>query len=110
MKTRIISGIVMGVIVAAILAVGLIWSPIVISIAISLLAAGAAYELICNAVGIKSKLALAGACIYTGLTAFTQNFTYHYLFILSVLYFVFAVIVVLKNNKEFTLALRIQKS
>jgi len=104
MKTRIISGIVMGVIVAAVLAVGFIWAPIVISIAIALLAAGAAYELIHNAVGIKSRLALAGVCIYTGLTAFTQNFTYHYMFILSVLYFVFAVVIVLKNNKEFTLA------
>ncbi len=104
MRTRIISGIVMGAIVASVLAVGLIWSPIVISVAIALLAAGAAYELIHNAVGIKSKMALIGVCTYAALTAFTEKFTYHYLFILSVLYFVFAVVVVLKNNKEFTLA------
>ena len=104
MKTRIISGIVMGVIVAAILAAGFLFNSIIISIAIAFMAAGAAYEHIHNAVGIKSKAALIGVCVYSALTAFTEKFTYHYLFILSVLYFVFAVCVVLKNNKEFTLA------
>ena len=55
MKTRIISGIVMGIIVAAVLALGFLWEPIVITIAIALLAAGAVYELLHNAAGIKCK-------------------------------------------------------
>ena len=56
MKTRIISGIVMGAIVAAVLDLGFLWEPIIITIAIALLAAGAVYELLHNAAGIKCKL------------------------------------------------------
>ena len=55
MKTRIISGIVMGAIVAAVLVVGYLWAPIVISIAVGLLAAVAMYEIIHNAAGIKNN-------------------------------------------------------
>ena len=43
MKTRVISGAVMALIVGAILAVGFLWKTIVITIAIALLAAGAEY-------------------------------------------------------------------
>ncbi len=103
MKTRIISGIVMGVIVAAVLAIGYLWAPIVVTIAISLIAAVACYELIHNAVGIKSKLAIFGAMLYVALTVLI-NFTFWEYFILSVLYFLFAVVIVLKNNKDFTLS------
>lgn len=104
MKTRIISGIVMGVIVAAVLALGFLWNSIVITIAIALIAAVAAYELIHNAIGITSKVAVIGACIYVGLSVFTSRLTLYYFLFLSVLYFLFAVIIVLKNNKDFTLA------
>lgn len=104
MKTRIISGIVMGVIVAAVIAAGLLINSLIITAAIAVIAAVAAYELIHNAVGIKSKAAIAGACIYAGLAVFSLRFTYHCFFILSVAYFLYAVIMVLKNNKEFTLA------
>lgn len=104
MKTRIISGIVMGVIVAAVLAAGFLWQPIIITVAIGIIAAGAAYELIHNAVGIKSIPCIVGVCLYLGLSIFTTRLTYHFFFFLSVLYFLFAVVMVLKNNKEFSLA------
>lgn len=104
MKTRIISGIVMGAIVAAVLAAGMLWNSLVISVAIGIIAAMAGYELIHNAVGIKSVPSVIGVCMYLGLSVFTSRLTYHYFFILSVLYFLFAVVMVLINNKDFTLA------
>ena len=67
MKTRIISGIVMGVIVAAVLVVGYLWAPVVITLAVAALAAGAVYELLHNAAGIKSKAVIIGACVYAAL-------------------------------------------
>ena len=58
MKTRIISGIIMGAIVAAVLTVGLVWEPLIITVAIAIIAAVAIYELLHNAAGIKDKLAV----------------------------------------------------
>lgn len=104
MRTRIISGIVMGVIVAAVLAISYLWLPVVATVAIALIAAVAAYELIHNAVGIKTKPATIGAMIYVALAVFSVRFTFWDYFIISILYFLFAVIVVLKNNKDFSLA------
>lgn len=104
MKTRIISGIVMGAIVAAVLTAGYLLNSFVITVAVALVAAGAAYELIHNAVGIKSKAAVIGACIYAGLAVLATRYTYHSFFFVSIIYFLFAVVMVLKNNKEFTLA------
>lgn len=104
MKTRIISGIVMGVIVAAVLSVGMLWNPIIITLAISILAAGAAYELLHNAVGITSKPAIIGACLYSALAVFSIGYTFWAYFAVSVLYFIYAVIIILKNHKEFDLA------
>ena len=65
MKTRIISGIVMGVIVAAVIAAGLLWNPIVITVAIALITMGAVYELLHNAAGIKDKASWIGACVFS---------------------------------------------
>ncbi len=132
MKTRIISGIVMGVIVAAVLALGLLWNPIVITLFVAIIAAGAVYELLHNAAGIKCKTAWIGACAYAFLMIFAlmlKNKYEHFLIvrthystnptsssyipgiyggdlplILSVLYFIFAVIMILKNHKDFGLA------
>ena len=134
MKTRIISGVVMGIIVAAVLAAGLIWSSYVITVAIALLVVGAVYELLHNAAGIKSKLALVGACVYSFLMIFALDVNFfsdvvdplyfkifigddhfdsacyitiaqgEYATILSVLYFIYAVFMVLKNHKDFDLA------
>ncbi len=125
MKTRIISGIVMGVIVAVVLAAGLLWNDIVISVFVSLLAAIAIYELVKNVAKIKSKAAIIGACAYGLLgTAFflgalgnaglystssfwTPTIELGYrllpLFFLSIVYFVYAVVLVLKNHKDLSL-------
>ncbi len=105
MKTRVISGIVMGVIVAALLTIGYLWQPAVITVAIALIGAVAIYELLHNAAGINSKLTLAGAIIYVFanvLVMFSVLQDLSYIF--GVLYFIFAVITVLKNHKEFSLA------
>lgn len=127
MKTRIISGIVMGVIVAAVLSLGFIWNPIVINIAVALLAAGAVYELTHTVAKIKSKLALVGACVYAFFGTFIMletavdtpmylslssywgrfenlKFGLLYLFILTVAYFIYSAVLVLKNLKDMTLA------
>ena len=130
MKTRIISGIVMGVIVAGVLALGFLWEPVVITVAISLLAAGAVYELLHNAAGIKNKLCWIGGCVFTflfvvlcdkeiadklypiltrsaeNIVQASQNFynIISYTFIgFVLLYFLFAVFMILKNIKQFDL-------
>lgn len=129
MKTRIISGIVMGVIVAAILTVGFLWAPIVITIAVAVLSAGAVYELLHNAAGIKSKASLIGACVFSALFVlakdgsvfdfiakqFKGTVLYYTpaarrvwitdtIIALCVLYFIYAVFMILKNHKDFDLA------
>ena len=115
MKTRIISGIVMGVIVAALLALGFLVEPIIITVAVALIAAGAVYELIHNAAGIKSKIAVAGAIVFAFLYVIASDNSvfvkpYSSLWLSPVLvravalaYFLFAVVMVLKNHKEFDL-------
>jgi len=129
MKTRIISGIIMGVIVAAVLAVGFLWQPVVITVAVALIAAVAVYELLHNAAGIKNKPSWIGACVYSFLMIFALDMNEGYvvkvlelligkkislsnvIFVsvffsmaLSVLYFIYAVFMVLKNHKDFDLA------
>jgi len=123
MKTRIISGIVMGAIVAAVLALGFLWNSIVITLAIALIAAVAVYELLHNAAGIKSKPALIGACLYAFLNVIVNDYkSAQYVLdlvfpqgikavpifsaiglCLGILYFIFAVVMVLKNHKDFGL-------
>ncbi len=109
MKTRIISGIVMGVIVAAVLALGFLWEPIVITIAIALLAAGAVYELLHNAAGIKCKLSLIIACAFSFYVPFTrfihEDFGVCLIFVLfgAIVYGIAAAIMILKNHSEFGL-------
>ena len=115
MKTRIISGIIMGVIVACVLALGFLVQPIIITLAVALIAAGAVYELIHNAAGIKSKIAVAGAIVFAFLYVIASDNSvfvkpYSSLWLSPVLvravalaYFLFAVVMVLKNHKEFDL-------
>lgn len=128
MKTRIISGIIMGVIVAAVIALGLLWNPLVITVAIAALAAIAIYELLGNAAGIKCKASIIGAIVYSVFIIFCLDFSFieivfdsmgikellttsfvgeivqhEAVIILTVLYFIYAVAMVLKNNKEFSL-------
>ena len=65
MKTRIISGIVMAVIVAAFLGLGLYVSPYFITAFIAIIAAIGCYELLKNAAKIESRLSVIVACVYT---------------------------------------------
>ena len=115
MKTRIISGIIMGVIVACVLALGFLVQPIIITLAVALIAAGAVYELIHNAAGIKSKIAVSGSIIFAFLyVVFSDNSVfvkpYSSLWLspelvnsLLLIYFLFAVIIILKSHKDFDL-------
>ncbi len=128
MKTRIISGIVMGVLVAVVLAVGLLLYPSVITLFVAALAGAAAYELVHNAAGITSKLANIGAILYTAAMVIAFDFKRGYFlfalqkllghqvstyvgilvligtpFVISIFYFLFAVCMVLKNHRTFGL-------
>ena len=126
MKTRIISGIVMGAIVAAVLTAGLLWNSIVIAVFVALLAAGAVYELVHNVAKIQSKAAWLGACVYTAVETFTLLYNWietpayvtlksyitprdewgyklTALAVITVIYFIYSVIMVLVNHKEMTL-------
>ncbi len=104
MKTRIISGVIMALIVAAVLVVGYLWAPIVITIAVSLLAAAAVYELIHNAASIKKLPIVIGACVYAALTVTlsSENFIFGFL-TTSILYFIYAVIMILVYHKDLDL-------
>lgn len=109
MRTRIISGIVMGAIVAAILALGFLWSPVIITVAIALLAAGAVYELLHNAAGVKCKISLILACVFAFFVPFTRFLSGNLgiclilVFIGTIIYSVFAAVLILKNHKDFGL-------
>ncbi len=113
MKTRIISGIVMGAVVAAVLVLGFLAEPAIITVAVALIAAGAVYELIHNAAGIKSKKAWIGAAVFAFLFVLSSeiscnpyysfDFGSAYKTAVALAYFLFAVVIILKNNKEFDL-------
>lgn len=129
MKTRIISGIIMILTVAAVLALGMTVSGWFITVFIALAAAGAVFELLKNAFGIKSKTALAGACVYSALTIIALNGDFavrlggfligrvsmavssavpigpaQLAAALSVIYFIFAAVCCLALHKYFTAA------
>ena len=109
MKTRVISGIVMGVIVAAVFALGYLWESIVISIAVSLLSALAVCELLHNAAGIKDIQSVLGACVFAFIITMQNYFAKGFLqslkiiFLVSVLYSIYAAIMILKNHGKFGL-------
>lgn len=126
MKTRIISGVVMALIVAAFLSLGTLVSPLFITFFIAAITAVALYELLHNAAGIKSKAALIGACAYSFLNVFaldsnTVDFInknilhisvensmspvsrFELSVALSIIYFIFAAVVILVCHKSFTL-------
>ena len=109
MKTRIISGIIMGVLVAAVFALGFLWEPIIISIAVSALAAVAVCEILHNAAGIKDIQSVVGACFFAFLITMQGYVTKDFkqslvvIFLISVVYSIYAVIMVLKNHGKFGL-------
>lgn len=111
MKTRIISGVIMGIIVLAILALGYTVNPVVITVAIAVIAMIATYELIHNVAKIESKAAIIISMLYTAVGVI--NFalggfklygyvitTYH----ITVIYVLIAVFLTLKNHKRFDLS------
>ena len=127
-KTRIISGVIIALVVGAVLSLGFLVNPLIITAAVAILAAIAVYELIHNAAGIKCKASIIGAIFYSVLVVFILDKTLlqillkwigaselleiNYIgaiiqneavIILSVFYFVYAVCMALKNNKEFGL-------
>lgn len=107
MRTRIISGIIMGGIVAAVLTIGFLLTDVIITVAIGLLAAIAIYELVHNAAGINDKATIIGACIFSVLCVLSGQLGVRWiegLFTIGTLYCLFAVIMILKNHKEFDLA------
>jgi len=103
MKTRIISGVVMGAIVAAVLTVGLLWESMVIVIGLAILCAVATYELLHNAAGIEDKVSLIGACILSAAAVVFYPFL-HFFNAVATVYFIFGAFMVLKNHKTFSLA------
>ena len=131
MKTRIISGVVMALIVAAFLVLGILVSPLFITAFIAAVTAVAVYELLHNAAGIRSKAALIGACAFSVLfvvgadenlqgiiysffpysadtivpqsTKFYNYWSYAFVGII-ILYFIFAAVIILKKHKDFGLA------
>lgn len=110
MKTRIISGIIMGFIVALVLAAGFLWNSVVITIAVALLSAGAIFELLHNAIKVTDKLSLIGSMFYSFLAVFMLEIgsappiSLICLFAVTTLYIVYSAIIVLKNHGDFDLA------
>ena len=104
MKTRIISGAVMGVIVAAFLALGYLINTLFICGALALLAGIACFELLHNALKLNNKLCEIGAYIYSAVAVVAFRWSYYAYIIISVVFFLFAVLLTLKNHQKFSLA------
>ncbi len=111
MKTRMISGTIMGLVVLGVLALGYTVNPLIITVFIALLAPVATYELIHNVAKIESKATIIISMLYTavGVINFALNgfkigdftiTTYH----ITVVYVLIAVFLTLKNHKSFDLA------
>lgn len=120
MKTRIISGLVMGIVVIAVLLLGFYVSGWFIIGFVAALAALAMYELLYTVLKIKNKAAVAAAAVYAVLSVIilcsdiynipVSLYSYNAeaeqfkAFIsLTVLYFIFAAAVILIRYKDFTL-------
>ena len=112
MKTRIISGVLMALIVILVLLAGFNLSPIIITGFVAVIAAIGCFELVNNAAGIKSRLAVYGACAFTVLFILARDYnivsTLWYgevaATFFSIIYFLFAAFCVLKNLKDFNLS------
>lgn len=107
MKTRIISGAVMIALLIAVLFGGSYY-PVIITVFLALLNIIASYELLCNAAGIKSKVSLAGAAVYSAAAVFLISGYGEKIFSgafgfkeLSVIYCVFAAIMSLVNHSRY---------
>ncbi len=103
MKTRIISGIIMGGIVLAVLIAGYLWSPWIITVSVGILAVIAVIELLKNVAEINSKYTLIGASIFVFLNQLfpvASDFS----LLIAVIYFIYAVAGTLKNHEKYNLS------
>ncbi len=106
MKIRILSGVVMALLVAAVLVLGFLVNSWFISIFLALICAGAAWELL-SAFGIRNQVARIGACFFSFLGILLPwggNINPSPLGVLSVLYVLFAVCMILARHQDFSLA------
>ncbi len=72
MKTRIISGLVLGVIVISFILLGLYVSPLFICLFVMFLAAVAAFEITGNTAGIGNRAAVISAVVYSALAVYIK--------------------------------------
>lgn len=108
MKTRIISGIVMGLIVAAVLVTGA-YVPAVVTVFIALLSGVAVYELVHTAAGIKDTASVVAATLFgvSAVLGFGDPFGLkipNLILWLAVIYFLVVVVLCLKNHGSFSLS------
>ena len=120
MKKRIISGVVMGAVVALVLFLGLEVKSIFITVFLCVTAAVAAYELVINAAGLKGLLWTLLPSVYTAVMVFLLSdineqvyllsaTEYMYIdmstpvaaIIVSVLYFIACAVLILVKHSEF---------
>ena len=113
-------------IVALVLAAGLLWNPIVITVFIALLAAGGTYELVHNALGVKGLLQNLVPTIFSAILTVSCSYWFSGLYLLAhggeeidsgliytaplaiivavAFYWVSASLIIFKNHEEFSLA------
>ncbi|MCQ2454900.1 MAG: phosphatidate cytidylyltransferase [Clostridia bacterium] len=114
MKTRIISAAVMISFVVAVLTVGKLYFPLIITFFIALISGVGIYELLRNVAKIQERSISLVASVYSGLLVLflDKNFIEYFCIskvssklpvFLSIVYFIFAVIVILYKHKEFSL-------
>lgn len=110
MKTRIISGAVMIIAIAAVLTIGLLWAPWLVTGAVALIAAIGIYELLHNAAGITNKLAVLGAMVYTLFAVYASisgTIFFHNIVLnltnVTAIYFLYAVVVLIYYHDEFSI-------
>lgn len=103
MKTRIISGVVMGVIVAAALALSFV-SPLIIFIGIGICAGIAAFELLWNTGALKLRPAVAAAIGYMALAAITGYLSSDlpWFYFVTAIYVVAMIIIALIRHESIT--------
>ncbi len=110
MKTRIISGVIMAAVVTLVLILGLTLNFGIILGFMACIAAVASYELLSNAVGLKNKIALIVASLYTAFSVFFTNI-FGSTFLsdvitpqnLSVVYFLLAVVIIIFYHEDFNI-------
>lgn len=103
MKTRIISGAVMGVIVAAALALSFVW-PFVIFLGLAVLAGIAAFELLWNTGALKLRPAVAAAIGYMALATITGYLAsdINWFYIVTAIYVAAMIMIALIRHESIT--------